>query len=52
MSFEELNVKYIDVRYEDEDECRAVYKSLIFDNIMNRWKISIEDYIKMTTSHY
>ena len=52
MNFEELNVKYIDIRYEDEDECQAVYKSLTYDEEKHRWKISIEDYIKMTTSHY
>ena len=52
MSFEELNVKYIDVRYGDEDECQAVYKSLIFDKEKHRWRISIEDYTKMTSSHY
>ena len=52
MDFEDLNVKYIDIRYEDEEECKVIYKSLVFDEGKHRWMISIEDYKKMTSSHY
>ena len=44
--------KYVDIRYDDEDECKAVYKSMTFDSVTKSWKISMADYNKMTNSHY
>jgi hypothetical protein len=44
--------KYVDIRYDDKDECKAVYKSMTFDSVKKLWKMSMADYKKMTSSHY
>jgi hypothetical protein len=44
--------KYVDISYDDKDECKTVYKSMTFDRVKKLWKMSMADYKKMTSSHY